>query len=167
MARIWWPDSLGAFMTIRVLEGLLALSAYAAAPGLMMASSPPERRGRAMALWSTYSPLGTSLGLLLSGSFRRHRFLAWRLSAAPGAVCTRWPSPVRCCHKVPAAKRNTKPAGVFDAWMQSRTAAPGAEFRGIDRDRLRHDHGLSGMVRVPARRGDARCVEDVFSRDAC
>lgn len=61
--------SLFAFMTIRVLEGLIAVGAYAAAPALIMATVSPQRRGRAMAFWSTYSPVGVSTGLVLSGSF--------------------------------------------------------------------------------------------------
>ncbi len=34
-----------------------------------MATAGSARRGRAMALWSTYSPMGVSLGLLLAGAF--------------------------------------------------------------------------------------------------
>jgi MFS family permease len=34
-----------------------------------MATTAPARRGRAMAVWSTYSAVGVSLGLVLSGSF--------------------------------------------------------------------------------------------------
>src|SRR5690606_32302107 len=62
-------DSLGAFMAVRVVEGLLAVGAYSAAPGLIMATAADARRRRAMAVWSTYSPVGVSLGLALSGSF--------------------------------------------------------------------------------------------------
>lgn len=112
-------DSLTAFMAIRVLEGLLAVGAYAAAPGLMMASSPPERRGRAMALWSTYSPLGTSLGLLLSGTFAGTAFWhgGYRLHLALFALLA-ITSPL--LPRAPAAPRGAaKPAGLFDAWTQS------------------------------------------------
>jgi MFS family permease len=61
--------SLTGFMTIRVLEGLIPVGAYAAAPALIMATTSPERRGRAMAFWSTYTPVGVATGLALSGSF--------------------------------------------------------------------------------------------------
>jgi predicted MFS family arabinose efflux permease len=61
--------SVGAFMAVRVVEGLLAVGAYSAAPALMMATASDARRGRAMALWSTYSPVGASLGFALSASF--------------------------------------------------------------------------------------------------
>jgi MFS family permease len=61
--------SLGGFMTIRVVEGLIAVGAYSAAPALMMATTTDARRGRAMALWSTYSPVGASLGFALTASF--------------------------------------------------------------------------------------------------
>lgn len=62
-------DSLSAFMAVRVAEGLLAVGAYSAAPGLIMATASDDRRRRAMAFWSTYTPVGVSLGLVLSGSF--------------------------------------------------------------------------------------------------
>jgi MFS family permease len=35
----------------------------------MIAISAPERRSAAMALWSSYTPVGTSLGLLISAAF--------------------------------------------------------------------------------------------------
>ena len=61
--------SLPAFMAVRVLEGFIAVGAYSAAPALIMATTDGARRGRAMAVWSTYTPVGMSLGLVLSGSF--------------------------------------------------------------------------------------------------
>jgi predicted MFS family arabinose efflux permease len=57
------------FQVIRVLEGCVPLLVYAAAPALMIATSAPERRSAAMALWSSYTPVGTSLGLLISAGF--------------------------------------------------------------------------------------------------
>jgi MFS family permease len=62
-------NSVPAFQGIRLLEGLIMVCAYSAAPALIMATTSVQRRGRAMALWSTYTPVGISLGLLLSGSF--------------------------------------------------------------------------------------------------
>ena len=62
-------NSVPAFQGVRLLEGLIMVCAYSAAPALIMATTSPQRRGRAMALWSTYTPVGISLGLLLSGSF--------------------------------------------------------------------------------------------------
>ena len=62
-------DSIGAFLALRVVEGLIPLAAYAAAPALMIATAAPERRNAAMALWSTYTPVGTSLGLLIAAGF--------------------------------------------------------------------------------------------------
>lgn len=61
--------SLQGFMVMRVVEGLIAVGGYSAAPALIMATTSDGRRGRAMALWSTYTPVGMSLGLLMSGSF--------------------------------------------------------------------------------------------------
>jgi MFS family permease len=62
-------DSVPAFQGIRLFEGFIMVCAYSAAPALIMATTSVQRRGRAMALWSTYTPVGISLGLLLSGSF--------------------------------------------------------------------------------------------------
>lgn len=69
-------STLHAFMAIRVLEGLVVLGIYSAAPALIMATTAAERRGRAMALWSTYTPVGMSLGLVLSAHFAGTS--AWR-----------------------------------------------------------------------------------------
>lgn len=57
------------FQVLRVAEGAIPLLTYAAAPALMIATSSPERRNGAMALWSSYTPVGTSLGLLVSAAF--------------------------------------------------------------------------------------------------
>ena len=60
--------SFAGFEVIRVVEGAVPLLVYAAAPALMIATSAPERRSAAMALWSSYTPVGTSLGLLISAA---------------------------------------------------------------------------------------------------
>jgi len=57
------------FQALRVVEGAVPLLVYAAAPALMIATSAPGRRSGAMALWSSYTPVGTSLGLLISAAF--------------------------------------------------------------------------------------------------
>jgi predicted MFS family arabinose efflux permease len=62
-------ESIHPFEVIRVVEGAVPLLVYAAAPALMIATSAPERRPAAMALWSSYTPVGTSLGLLISAAF--------------------------------------------------------------------------------------------------
>jgi len=62
-------DSFTPFQVIRVVEGCIPLLTYAAAPALMIAISAAERRSAAMALWSSYTPVGTSLGLLISAAF--------------------------------------------------------------------------------------------------
>lgn len=58
-----------AFRGTRLFEGLVMIGVYSSAPALIMATTTTERRGRAMALWSTYTPVGVSLGLLLSSGF--------------------------------------------------------------------------------------------------
>lgn len=62
-------SSLPGFMLIRVFEGLIAAGAYSAAPALIMATTSDARRRSAMAVWSTYTPVGFSLGLVLGGVF--------------------------------------------------------------------------------------------------
>lgn len=113
-------DSLGTFMVIRVAEGLLALGAYAAAPALMMATASSARRGRAMALWSTYSPIGTSLGLLLSGAFAGTEQWqgGYRIHLALFAVLA-IASPL-LPHAPPAPQgERRKSAGLFETWTQA------------------------------------------------
>ncbi len=68
--------SLAVFQTLRVLEGFVLVGAYSAAPGLIIATASPDRRGPAMAFWSTYTPVGVSLGLALSSLFAGQDF--WR-----------------------------------------------------------------------------------------
>jgi len=69
-------DGLAAFRVIRVLEGFVLVGAYSAAPALIIATAAPARRAPAMAFWSTYTPVGVSLGLLLSSLFAGEAF--WR-----------------------------------------------------------------------------------------
>ena len=112
-------DSLSAFMVIRVFEGLLALGAYAAAPALMMSTASGARRARAMALWSTYSPIGTALGLLLSGAFAgTEQWLGgYRIHLAMFAVLA-IASPL--LPRAPPAVQGAPPrAGLFDTWTQA------------------------------------------------
>ena len=71
-------DSLHAFMAIRVFEGLLSVGIYSAAPALIMATTANAGRGRAMAVWSTYTPVGMSLGLAMSAAFAGTGAANWR-----------------------------------------------------------------------------------------
>lgn len=111
--------SLEAFMAVRVLEGLIAVGAYSAAPGLIMATAPEGRRRRAMAFWSTYTPVGISLGLALSGSFAGTE--NWRggywvhMGLFAVLVATMWMLP-----RAPAAPPGRLQwKGLFSAWTQS------------------------------------------------
>jgi MFS family permease len=113
-------DSLPGFMLIRVGEGLLAVGAYSAAPSLIMSTTAPQRRGRAMAVWSTYTPVGISLGLVLGGlsageeDWRGGYLVHLILFAALAATC--WLLP-RAPAMDPAHAR--RPAGLFAAWTQA------------------------------------------------
>lgn len=110
--------SLQAFMAIRVVEGLIAVGAYSAAPALIMATAAPARRGRAMAVWSTYTPVGFSLGLVMAGSFSggEHwrggyliHLVLFALMVLAGALLPRSPA-------APASA--ARPAGLFTVWGQ-------------------------------------------------
>lgn len=57
------------FELIRLFEGGALVGIFAAAPALIMATTTDKRRVRAMSLWTTYTPVGFSTGLLLSGCF--------------------------------------------------------------------------------------------------
>jgi MFS family permease len=88
-------SSLHAFMVIRVLEGFIVVGIYAAAPALIMATASSARRSRAMALWSTYTPVGMSLGLFLSAHFAgtaawHTSYLVHLILFAVLAVAGRW-----------------------------------------------------------------------------
>jgi predicted MFS family arabinose efflux permease len=53
----------------RLLEGLEFIGIVVAAPALIMATTTGRRRVQAMSLWSTYTPAGFGLGLLLGVPF--------------------------------------------------------------------------------------------------
>ncbi|MEN9704806.1 MAG: hypothetical protein RLZZ393_685 [Pseudomonadota bacterium] len=65
----WQASSLASFQAIRLLEGFVLSGVYSAAPALVMATTTDARRGKAMAFWSTYTPVGISLGMLLGSYF--------------------------------------------------------------------------------------------------
>lgn len=71
-----FASGLPAFQVLRGLEGCVLVCAYSAAPALIIATAGPARRGPAMAFWSTYTPVGVSLGLALSSFFAGEEF--WR-----------------------------------------------------------------------------------------
>ena len=68
-ALAWQASSLAAFQAIRLLEGFVLAGVYSSAPALIMATMGDARRGKAMAFWSTYTPVGISLGMLIGSHF--------------------------------------------------------------------------------------------------
>jgi predicted MFS family arabinose efflux permease len=111
--------SLFAFMTIRVLEGFIAVGAYAAAPALIMATASAERRGRAMAFWSTYSPVGVSTGLVLSASFAGTANWQGGYWVHMGLFAVLALSSPLLPRAAAATVGRTSPAKLFSAWGQS------------------------------------------------
>ena len=65
----YFAPSLTAFQGVRLLEGFVLAGVYSSAPALIMATASDARRGKAMAFWSTYTPVGISLGLLIGSAF--------------------------------------------------------------------------------------------------
>lgn len=111
-------DSLAGFMWVRVLEGLIPVGAYAAAPALIMAITAPERRGRAMAFWSTYTPVGMALGLSMSGFFAGT--MQWRggyLAHLALFAVLAFTSPL--LPRAPARPARVAGAGMFAVWTQA------------------------------------------------
>lgn len=60
----------------RLIEGIEFIGIIVAAPALIMATTAGQRQVRAMSLWSTYTPTGYTLGLLLAVPFAGTS--AWR-----------------------------------------------------------------------------------------
>lgn len=58
-------DTLPAFFVLRLVEGAGMVCVFTSAPALIMATTEGARRTRAMSLWTTYTPVGFSLGLAL------------------------------------------------------------------------------------------------------
>ena len=68
--------SLFALDMARLAEGVEFIGIIVAAPALIMATTTGRRRVQAMTLWSTYTPTGVTLGLLLAAPFAGTS--AWR-----------------------------------------------------------------------------------------
>ena len=77
-AGYWAAPSIGAFQAVRLVEGLALVGIFTAGPALLMATTAGQRRIAAMTFWSTYTPTGFSLGLLLGGLFAGTP--SWRLT---------------------------------------------------------------------------------------
>ena len=109
-------ESLHGFQVIRALEGFVMVGAYSGAPALIMATTAPQRRRRAMAFWSTYTPVGIAAGLLLSAGFTgtahwRSGYLLHMVLFAGLALAGLL---------LPKAPRSpqSRPAGLLSAWTQ-------------------------------------------------
>jgi MFS family permease len=113
-------DAAASFYVLRVLEGCVLVGAYSAAPALIMATTSGRKRSQAMSFWSTYTPVGISVGLLLSsqfagtaqwrGGYAVHAALFAALALA-GLVLPERPAS-------PAAAPRAIVSGLFDAWRQ-------------------------------------------------
>ncbi|MET0360742.1 MAG: MFS transporter [Sphingobium sp.] len=68
----------------RLIEGLALIGIFTSAPSLLMSTTEGPRRTLAMTLWSTYSPVGVSLGFAMGAisAARGSLHLAFALQAA-------------------------------------------------------------------------------------
>ena len=64
-----FTNTVAGFEVIRVFEGFSLIGLFAGAPALIMASTSGRRRLSAMAIWSTYTPVGFSLGLVIGSMY--------------------------------------------------------------------------------------------------
>lgn len=79
--------SVEALVGLRLLEGVAYLCVVVSAPLLIFRIAPPQRRGVALALWSSFVPVGFALGATSSGWIAdaltwRAAALAWALMAS-------------------------------------------------------------------------------------
>ena len=65
----FFSTSMAMLDAARLLEGLEFIGIVVAAPALIMATTTGRRQVQAMTLWSTYTPAGVGLGLLLAVPF--------------------------------------------------------------------------------------------------
>jgi MFS family permease len=79
-ALYWVAPSIGGFQAARLVEGVALVGIFSAGPALLMATTAGRHRIAAMTFWSTYTPTGFSLGLLLGGAFAGSA--SWRLTFA-------------------------------------------------------------------------------------
>lgn len=100
-----FTDTVPGFEIIRVFEGFSLIGFFAGAPALIMASTSGRRRLSAMAVWSTYTPVGFSLGLVIGGLFAgsdswKYGFLAHAvIFILCGAAAFLLPRPPRAARK--------------------------------------------------------------------
>ncbi len=73
----FFAQSMAMLYVARLIEGLEFIGIITAAPALIMAITSGRRQMQAMALWSTYTPTGVSLGLLLAVPFAGTPLWRW------------------------------------------------------------------------------------------
>jgi predicted MFS family arabinose efflux permease len=109
----------------RLVEGIEFIGIIVAAPALIMATTTRQRQVRAMTLWSTYTPTGYTLGLLLAVPFAGT--LAWRwtfivhgaLFAVAALLGGMLPEIPRSAEELPSSRR-TRLADLFSIYREVR-----------------------------------------------
>lgn len=62
-----FADTFSIAISLRLLEGFGVLAVITSAPSLIMSLAPDNKRGLALAAWTTYMPLGAMLASLIGG----------------------------------------------------------------------------------------------------
>ena len=73
----FFSTSMSMLNVARLIEGIEFIGIIAAAPALIIATTSGSLRVKAMSLWSTYTPTGYSLGLLLGAPFAGTSIWRW------------------------------------------------------------------------------------------
>ena len=154
-----FAPSIGAFQAIRVFEGLVMLGIFTSGPAMLMATTSGRRRVSAMTLWSTYTPTGFSLGLVLAGAFAgtpawRWTFAVHGLLFAGAAILGLWlPTPTPAEATGPRLGVTARFAELFSAYLQpaplrlalafGAVISLGLGVSTVTPSYLAHAHGLS------------------------
>jgi MFS family permease len=65
----YFAPTMAGFQGARLLEGMALVGIFSAGPALLMSTTEGRRRIVAMTFWSTYTPTGFSLGLMIAVAF--------------------------------------------------------------------------------------------------
>ncbi len=113
--------------TVRLIEGFEFIGIVVAAPALIIATTTGQQQVKAMTLWSTYTPAGVGIGLLIAVPFAGTAAWRWTfivhgaLFAAATLLCGQLPEVPR---EAPANSASRKRAGLAELLQIYREAGP-------------------------------------------
>ena len=125
-AMSFFAQSMAMLYVARFIEGLEFIGIITAAPALIMAITSGRRQMQAMALWSTYTPTGVSLGLLLAVPFAGTPLWRWTFVCHgilfAGAACLggRLPDTPRAPQRRTTASARSRLADLLSLYREPR-----------------------------------------------